>query len=444
MSQTPLTACWKKVFKALNNVKPILFALLSASLFATLPVAAEYQRLDGIVAIVDEDIITESDLQQKMQMVLDNLQQQNMPMPPEDEIRKQVMDRLILENLQLQMAQHSGITISDERLNQTMNNIAARNGFDLAGFREELLRQGLDYNIMRQQIRNEMIIQQVQQGNLRNRIQISDQEIANYLKSAEGQRVTATRYHLAHILLAVDEEASAQQQEAARQALSAIRHQVLQGQLDFKQLVRGSTVDNHTVSGTDFGWQEAADMPSLFADIATGMDTGDISEPIRSGAGWHLLWLAEKSGGSQLVDQVHARHILVMPSEVRSPEQAKALATRLYERALQGEDFSLLAKEYSEDKGSALQGGDLGWTGPGQFVPEFEQTLNALGIDEISMPVESTFGWHIIQKLGQRSHDMTQENWKAQAQQAIYERKFADELDAWLVRIREEAFVELK
>lgn len=444
MSQTPSTACWKKAFKASDNVKHILLSLLLSSLFCPPAVLADYQRLDGIVAIVDEDVITESDLREKIDVVKTNIRQQNAPMPSDEEIRSEVLDRLILENLQLQMARQAGVTVSDERLNQTMENIARRNGLDLAAFREELLKQGLDYNIMRNQIRNEMMIQQVQQGNLRNRIQISEQEVENYLASAEGQRITSTRYHLAHILLPVDENASQQQQTQAQQALAAIRQQILQGQFSFQQLVKGQTVNGYAVSGSDFGWQEKSDLPSLFAEPATTMDIGDISEPIRSGAGWHLLLLAEKTGGSDMVEQTHARHILIKPSEVRSDEQAKALATSLYERLLQGEDFSLLAKEYSEDKGSALQGGDLGWTGPGQFVPEFEQTLHELGVNDISQPVKSTFGWHVIQKLGQRNHDMTQENWKMQAQQAIFEKKFSDELDAWLVRIREEAFIELK
>lgn len=425
-------------------MKSFLPLLLSGSIFLASSAFAEYQRLDGVVAIVDEDIITESDVRSKTTMVYNNMRQQNLPIPPEEEVRKQVIERLIVENIQMQMAKQAGITVNDERLNQAMASIAQRNKLDLAAFREELLSQGIDYNEMREQVRSEMIQQQVQQGNLRNRVTITEQEIANFLASAEGKHIVSTRYRLAHVLLPVAESANDAEEAQARDALTAIRHQVLQGQLQFGQLIKGQNLGGVMISGNDFGWQSVDELPSLFAEKALEMDAGDISAPIRSGAGWHLLMLAEKTGGGQLVEQTHSRHILVSPSEVRSDQQAQELAYRLYERALKGEDFTLLAKEYSEDKGSAMQGGDLGWTSPGQFVPEFEQTLQSLAVNEIARPVKSQFGWHVIQKLGQRSHDMTQENWKMQAQQAIFERKFTSELEAWLVKIREEAFVEIK
>lgn len=423
------------------NIRLLLVTF--SCLFFTALSHAEYKKIDAIIAIVDDDIITESDLQEKIQLVKGNLLQQQMTVP-DDEIRKQVLDRLIIESLQLQMAQRAGINISDEQLNRTMNSIAQRNGLDLASFHQELQQQGIDYQAMREQIRNEMITQQVQQGNLQSRIQITEQDVANFLSSAEGQQITATQYHLQHILLAVDENASAQQEDAVRNSLLSIRQQLTQGKVRFEQLLQQKKFEQLSLSGADFGWQKAEDLPSLFADKAIRMAVGDISQPIRSGAGWHLLRLAEKTGGNDFVDQVHARHILIMPSEVRSDEQAHALATKLYEEILHGSDFSLLAKEYSEDKGSALQGGDLGWSGPGQYLPEFEQTLNALAVEEISRPIKTSFGWHIIQKLGERQQNMTKEHWKNQARQAIYERKFADELDAWLARIRDEAFIEIK
>lgn len=423
------------------NIRLLLVTF--SCLFFTALSHAEYKKIDAIIAIVDDDIITESDLQEKIQLVKGNLLQQQMTVP-DDEIRKQVLDRLIIESLQLQMAQRAGINISDEQLNRTMNSIAQRNGLDLASFHQELQQQGIDYQAMREQIRNEMITQQVQQGNLQSRIQITEQDVANFLSSAEGQQITATQYHLQHILLAVDENASAQQEDAVRNSLLSIRQQLTQGKVRFEQLLQQKKFEQLSLSGADFGWQKAEDLPSLFADKAIRMAVGDISQPIRSGAGWHLLRLAEKTGGNDFVDQVHARHILIMPSEVRSDEQAQALATKLYEDILQGGDFNLLAKEYSEDKGSALQGGDLGWSGPGQYLPEFEQTLHTLAVEEISRPIQTNFGWHIIQKLGERQQNMTKEHWKNQARQAIYERKFADELDAWLARIRDEAFIEIK
>lgn len=424
-------------------MKNILLAALALSAAALSH--GEYQKLDSIVAIVDENVVTESDVRHKTEVARQNLAQQQLAqMPDEQEIRQQVINRLILENLQLQMAERGGISVTDEQLNQAMQTIASRNGFDLAGFRAELEKQGIAYYDMREQIRQDIMIQQVQQGHLRSRIQVTEAEVDNFLSSAEGRELTAVQYRLAHVLLPVNEQASPRQVQQARQDLLQIRQQIIQGQLRFDELVNGKKVGNHSLSGTDFGWQKREQLPSLFGNAASGMSKGDISEPLRSGAGWHLLLLADSRGGSETVHQQRARHILIQPSEVRTDEQAEQLARQLYERILQGEDFALMAREYSEDKGSALAGGDLDWSGPGQFVPAFEQTLDALQVDEISAPVETRYGWHIIQKTGERDHDVTRENQRQQAYQILYERKFADELDNWLVKIREEAFVELK
>lgn len=424
-----------------QSLKITASLLLCISLYSV----AEYQSLDKVIAIVDDDVITQSDLDDKITMVRNNLQQnQDLAMPSDDEIKQEVLNRLILESLQMQLAKQAGISISDEQLNQTMADIAARNGLSLSEFPERLAEQGIDYRTMREEVRREMLTQQVQQGHLQNRIQITDQEVENFLASSEGQKITAQQYHAQHILLAVDDHASAEQEQAAKEQLAAIRQKLLQGELSFDALLAGESVDEQTLVGQDFSWQVLEDLPSLFSEYVPSMDKGDISEPIRSGAGWHLLRLKDKTGGNVLIDQIRGRHILISPSEVRSDEKAKELATELYEKVLQGEDFELLAKEYSEDKGSALQGGDLGWSGPGQFVPEFEETLHNLAVNDVSRPIKTQFGWHVIQKTGERIHDATKEEWKAQAQQAIFERKFGDELEAWLVRIKEEAFIEIK
>lgn len=419
---------------------------LTASFFVSTLAFAEYRLIDKVIAIVDESVITQSEFDEKIAMAKNNLAQHaaNIELPSEEEIQTQVLNSLILEKIQMEMAKRAGIKINDDQLNQAMTSIAQKNGLGLAEFRDQLHNSGLDYNKLRDQVRNELTIQQVQQGNLQHRIQITEHEVANYLASAEGARLTATRYHAQHVLLTVDESATQAEEQKAKQALQQIRHQVLQNQLSFAELIQGKTVNGYAIRGQDFAWQSLEDLPSLFIEQTKTMEAGEISEPIRSGAGWHLLRLAEKTGGNHIVEQTHARHILIMPSEVRNEEQSLKLATQLYEKILQGDDFTLLAKEYSEDKGSALQGGDLGWTGPGQFVPEFEQTLHALAINDISRPIKSQFGWHIIQKLGERQHDLTQENWKMQARNAIFEKKFHDELEAWLAKIRDEVFVEIK
>lgn len=421
------------------------FLLTIFLLFVSLPVFADYQKLDGIVAIVDEDVITQSDISQKLALAEANMSRQEVRRrPSEEELRQQVLDRLIIESLQLQMARRAGIRVSDEQLNQAMSTIARRNGFELAEFRDELASQGIAFEDMREQVREEIMIQQVQQGYLRERIQISDREVENFLASAEGRNITRPRYHLTHVLLPLDENASADKVAQANARLADIRYKVIHNDLAFRELMTGNPYPELNLSGTDFGWREVDELPSLFADIALTMERGEISEPIRSGAGWHLLRLLDSTASANIVEQTRARHILVQPSEVRSDAQALALAQSLHQRALDGEDFGLLAREYSQDKGSALQGGDLNWRMLDEFDPAFKNALKALDVDEISQPVQSSYGWHIIQKTGVRKHDMTRENQKERAYQALYERKFGDALESWLVSIREEAFVEIK
>ncbi|NRB38983.1 MAG: peptidylprolyl isomerase [Pseudomonadales bacterium] len=420
-----------------------LFLTLCFSLTA-LSAQAELQSLDKIVAIVDDDVITQSDVDNKLKQIMSNLNKQKRPMPAEEEIAKQVMDRLILESLQLQLARRAGVHISEEQLTSAIDNIAQRNGVTLQEFRLRLDKDGLDYHQMREQVRRDMTMQQVQQGHLRSNIQISDNDIASFLQSAEGKAMTTTRYHLSHLLLPVDEGSSKAQIKKAEKTLAQLRSDILAKLQRFDSFVQGKSYKKQPISGADLGSRSFDDLPSLFAEVASQMQAGEISKPVRSGAGWHLLKMNNISGTAKVVHQTHARHILIKLSEVRNESQATRQINALYERLQKGEDFTLLAKEYSEDPGSALQGGDLGWSMPGQFVPAFEKTLAALAIDEVSKPFKSQFGWHIMQKLAERDHDMTQDSQKNQAYQALYERRFSEELDSWQLKIRSEAFIELK
>jgi peptidyl-prolyl cis-trans isomerase SurA len=431
--------------KVLTVVTVLIKKTAIFTLFTTLLLSSKlyaFEPLDKVLAIVDDDVVTQSDFDERMQQVNVNLANQA-NRPPEDEIRKQVLDRLILENLQIQLAERAGVVISNERLTDTMNGIAQRNGLTLEQFKIEIETQGSSYEAMREQIRRDMMIQNVQQGHLRGKIQISDEEIDNYLSSADGQAITEQKYNISHILLPLANSSSAEE-EKAKADLQALATQLKQQPALFKTYVAGKAYQQYAISGSDFGWQGKDELPSLFAKYVDQLNKGQISEPIRSGAGWHLLKMNNKVGGSQIEHQILARHILLKPSEVRSNEQAKALADELYQRLEKGEDFSLLAKEYSDDTGSALQGGELGWSGPGKFVPEFDAALAKLKKDEVSQPFETQFGWHICQKMDERDHDITQEQWKNQAYQALYERKFSEELDNWLATIKNEAFIEIK
>lgn len=297
---------------------------------------------------------------------------------------------------------------------------------------------------MREQVRKDMTLQQVQQGHLRSRIQISENDIESFLLSAEGQAMTTVRYHLSHILLPVDENSSDAEIKNSEQIMTQLHNEFLAKLQNFDSFLQGKNYQNKALSGGDLGSRSQDDLPSLFADIATNMKTGEISKPVRSGAGWHLLKMKNVTGSAKVVHQTQVRHILIKLSEIRNETQAKRLINSLYKRIEEGEDFSLLAKEYSEDPGSALQGGDLGWSMPGQFAPEFEKAMAELDIDAVSKPFKSQFGWHIMQKLAERDHDMTRDSQKNKAYQALYERRFSEELDNWLLKIRAEAFIELK
>ena len=405
---------------------------------------AAYEKLDGVAAIVDTGVITESQLKNKMEVVRTNFRSSGEKVPPEEVIREEVLNKLILESLQLQMATKAGVDISEDRLSEAMLNIAQNNNVSLNEFKARLEAEGITYNEMRDQVKRDMLIQQVQQGFLRNRIQISEKEIENFLQSADGKNITTTRFNISHILLPLSERATQQDEDKAKAFLIKTREELLNGERNFKALVSGANIGGYAVKGTSFGWKTVDEIPSLFADHVKGMKAGEISNPVRSGAGLHLIKLSKMRGGTKLVHQINARHILIKTSEVRDIDQAKAYIADILKRINEGEDFALLAKEYSEDSGSALQGGELGWSNPGKFVPEFTAALKALKDDEISQPIKTDFGWHIIQKIGERDHDMTSEQQRNQAYRAIYEKKFQDELDAWLVQIKDEAFIEIK
>lgn len=422
--------------------KRLLTTLLLTAFSST--VLADYQTLDKVVAIVDNDVITQNDVNNKIAQVKINIAKQKRPLPPEDEMQKQVMDRLIIESLQMQLAQRAGVHISEEQLNSAIEDMAQRNKVSLHDFRQRIISSGLEYETYREQVRQDMALQQVQQGHLRSRIQVTEQDVNNFLQSAEGVTMTTTRYQTSHILLPVTEGSSKAEIAAAKKTLLALRTEIISGLKHFDSFLQSQNYQTYTLSGADLGLRSKDDLPSLFAETVLKLKSGDISPPIRSGAGWHLLKVQNISGTAQVVHQTKARHILVKLSEVRNEKQAIRLINSLQERLQKGEDFSLLAKEYSEDPGSSLQGGDLGWSMPGQFVPAFEKTLATLNIDETSKPFKSQYGWHIMEKLAERDHDMTQESQKNKAYQILYERSFREELDSWLLKIRDQAFIEIK
>ncbi len=420
----------------MNNMR--LLKLLTATLLMVLAplTQAETKWLDKIVAIVDDDIILASELDTRIESIQANIQRSGKEGPPPEQLRKEVLDLLILENIQLQLANRYGLRIEDEELNAAVARIAASNNLTLAQFQQALTASGASYLAVREQISKEMILQRVQMGNVNQRIQISDQEIQSFLKSEEGRQRTAPEYHFSHVLIPVASDASSAERQKAESLATSLS----------TKMRTGKNIDNanNAFNISDLGWRKSTELPSLFTDVAAKMNDNDVSEPIKSASGFHIIQLLESRGVKQMVKQTRASHILLKPSAIRSEAQTIALAKDLRQRILNGESFRDLAKEYSEDIGSAQEGGDLGWTTPGQLVPEFQKAMDETNPGEIHEPIASNYGWHVIKVVERRNQDVTADMRKQIARNIIHERKYADELDIWLRKIRSEAFVDIK
>ena len=424
------------------NIKAMLLGTcLTASALATGLARAETQMLDQVIAVVEDDVIMASELRERMASVTENISTRGVEMPPEDVLIRETLDRLILESIQMQKGARVGVRISDTQLNGAMQRVAAQNGLSPDQFRMALEQQGQSYQVMREQIRKELIIQRVQQGNVNQRIEITEQEVENFLATEEGQKLTQPEYQIMHALLAVSPGAPAAEVERAEAYVTRLLDEISAG-APFDKVVSAPGPYNFT--GGNLGWRKLDDLPSLFSDVAPGLSKGKTTL-VKSDSGFHLVHMADRRGGEDMmVSQTKVRHILVKPSEIMTDGQAKALVTSLKARAEDGEDFADLAREYSEDIGSAQEGGDLGWTDPGQMVPEFEQTMQITAVGEISDPVKSQFGWHVLEVLDRRDEDMTDTANKNMAMNYLHNRKYQEELDAWLRQIRDEAFVDIK
>jgi len=422
---------------------PAIFSLCAALLLST-TAQADVVPLDRVAAIVDNDVVMVSQVNERMQAVRQQLSQNGTELPPEDQLQSQVVDRLVLESIQLQMGERAGIRIDDAALNQAMQQIAARNNVTLDQFRAALERDGISYNQAREQIRREMIINRVRQRRVRDTIQVSDQEVRNFLSSEVGQYQTSADFRLAMIVLPLSESASQAEVEKAAKAATDIYNQLNLG-ADFNTLAASRSAGETALEGGELGWRKAAQLPGPFANAVNQLGIGGITQPMRSPAGFHILKLLEKRGGEgQLVQEYKVRHILIKPSEIRSEGEAAQLTQRLYDRIAAGESFAELAKAYSEDPGSALNGGDLNWVTADSLAPEFADVMTTTPQGKVSVPFQSQYGWHILQVQGEREVDMTDDMRERQAINLIQSRKYEEELQSWLLQIRDEAYVEIK
>jgi len=432
---------------AFNKLKCFPYCLLFAGsiLACCLPVTAYAEvTLDRIIAVVNDDVIMQSELVNKIRTVKAQIAQQNQEMPPDEILVKQVLENLILTKLQLQLAAGTGVVVDDETLNQTINRIAEQNKVSLAQFREILERDGYSYERFREDIRDEITITRLQQRHVDNRISVTDNEIDNFLATEKHQGGTENEYHLSHILIATPEEATAEEKEQARMVAEKVLEDLAHGE-DFAKLAVSLSAGQQAEQGGDLGWRKASEIPSLFADVITHMKEGEVSRLIESPGGFHIIKLTGlRTSDRHMVNQTKSRHILMRPNELLTDDDISNKLKVLKTRIQGGDDFAALAKSHSEDTASAVNGGDLGWSNPGTMAPEFEAQVQPLQPGEISEPFKTQFGWHIVQVLERREHDNSKDIQRDKARETIRQKKIAEAKQNWLRQLRDEAYVEYR
>jgi len=400
--------------------------------------------LNRIAAVVNSDVILTSELNASLQQVVAQLNKKGTPLPDTSALISQVLERLIVDALQMQIAERNGLTIDDNTLNEELQTLAGESGVSLSEFREILEKEGYSYAVFRENIREKLLIQEVRRQMVANRIKVSDQEIDNLLASLEASGLGDVKYHFANIMISIPEAPGPEEIEAARLRASNILMRLREGS-DFEQTAIAESDGQNALEGGDLGWRSIGQIPSLFTDTARHIQVGEVSDLIQSSGGFHIIKLLEKTGGERhLVNQTKARHILIKTDTVNTDDDVKIRMEQLEIRLEGGEDFASLARSNSQDTLSAAKGGDLGWVSQGDTVPRFEAAMNRLAVGEISKPVQTQFGWHIIQVEARREYDSTDEFERTKAKRLVQTRKYEEELFLWLRRLRDESYVEYR
>ncbi|OQW90921.1 MAG: hypothetical protein BWK79_18340 [Beggiatoa sp. IS2] len=420
------------------------FKSLLILLILSIPLSVIAETLDYIVAVVNEDVITHTALQRKIQETVDGLRKRQVNIPPQRELEKRVLEGMVTRILQLQLAKQAGIEVDDDSLNEMLRNVAAQEQKTLQDFRLTVERDGYEFREFREELRNEMLIKRLQQRQVVNRINVTNREIETFLAGQTQQGEKSDEYHLLHILVALPEAASpeiiAVKQREAENVLAKLRTGA-----DFKEIAFTVSDSQVALEGGDLGWRKIGEIPTLFTDAVKKMAIGAVEGPIRNASGFHIIKLADKRQAEEAVaTQNKVRHILRKTSESISDFEAEYDLSLLKTRIEGGEDFGALAQAHSDDKGSASEGGLLGWIGPGDLVPEFEEVIARLQMDKVSEPFKSRYGWHIIQVLESRQQDNTKNAQRNKAMRQIRQRKVEEELQEWLKQLRDEAYVEYR
>jgi peptidyl-prolyl cis-trans isomerase SurA len=437
----------------MRDLISILFALalISSAGVATAQPAPAAQAaqpralsVDRVIAIVNDEAITQHEVDDAKRVVLSKMKQQNVQPPAPDVLEKQVLERIITERSLMQYAKETGLRIDDTQIERAIQRIAQDNKLSPEEFKKALALEKISYAKYRDDIRGELVVQRLREREVESRLTVSDTEVDHYLATLKAQNTGDSEYQLAHILVLVPEQANADQIEARRRRAEEALRAIKSG-AEFGQVAAGFSDANDALRGGNLGWRAGARLPTVFADQVRTMKAGEVSPVLRSASGFHIVKLIDRRGRNEttVVDQTHARHILIRVNELVSEADGKVKIDRLKDRLDAGAKFDELAKLNSED-GSAAKGGDLGWVNPGDTVGEFQDVMNKLAINQISAPVRSPFGWHIIQVLERRKQDVTAERERAEAQLSIRQRKADDQFQAWVREIRDRAYVEIR
>jgi peptidyl-prolyl cis-trans isomerase SurA len=423
----------------------IRFLTLLLSALVLVPAAGQAaQTLDRIVAVVNDDVVLASELEMETRDVRNQLRSRGVQVPSEERLRRQVLERLVMQRIQLNEADRAGISVDDATLNAAVQRVAERNDMSLSQLRDAMAEQGMVFADFRDRLRKEIKVSRLQQREVARQVNVSSQEIDQYL---ERQRRSGQgyEYRLRHILISIPEAASASEVETAREKAGEIHRRLSSGEAEFSAVAAARSDSQTALEGGDLGWRTSAELPTLFAQRVPGMDVGEISEPIRNPSGFHIIKLEDRRAGERhVVEQTRARHILIKPNAVVSETDARRRLQSIRRRLRAGEPFEDLARSNSDDGGSASQGGDLGWVNPGTMVPRFEQAMDRLEPGETSEPFQTRYGWHIVQVLERREHDSTDEVQRNEAASQIRQRKEEETREQWLRRLREEAYVDYR
>jgi peptidyl-prolyl cis-trans isomerase SurA len=442
MSKMQSTSMFKSMFKPTIVLLISLF-LFSSALLADQSKQGEIVKMDRIVAIVDQVVITEKELADRIKTVTTQLEKQGTELPPPAILEKQILERMITDRLQLQLASQTGLRIDDNQLDKTIERIAGQNKMDIPTFKKALLEDGIQYIKFRQDIRNEITLARLREREVDNRINITESEIDSFIAMQSASNST-DEFEISHILIRAGEDTAPEDLKKLRVKAEDALAQLQTGK-DFAKISASFSDAPNALEGGSLGWKSGSQIPALFLEALKPLKAGELSSILRSPNGFHILKVTNRRGGSSplVVGQTHVRHILIKFSEVVSEKDALTRIVSIKERLDNGEKFEDLARQYSDD-GSAKSGGDLSWVNPGDTVPEFEKTMNVLALGEISNIIKTQFGLHVIQVLERRNQDMTKEAARIKARQEIRARKSDEAFQDWVRELRDRAFVELR